>query len=71
MAIQDCEGSEHCRNKYVTNISSLSYMYVEKLSDTGSLAVTRWTSLWVHVYVSTFMSTSGSGEKILDLNTCR
>lgn len=69
MAIQDCEGCEHCRNKYITNIRSLSN--VEKLSDTGSLAVTRWTSLWVHVYVSTFMSTSGSGEKILDLNTCR
>lgn len=39
LAIQIYEGSEHCRNKYITSIGSLSY--VEKLSDNGSSAVIR------------------------------
>lgn len=71
MAIQIYEGSEHCRNKYITSIGSLSY--VEKLSDNhGSSAVIRWISLWLHVYVSTFMNTLDLRKKIfsIDLNRC-
>lgn len=71
LAIQIYEGSEHCRNKYITNISS--FLYVKKLSDTDSSAMIRWINLWLHVYVSTFMNTLDLRKKIFskDLNWCR